>query len=241
MKRWTVALTVLALAGCSGGPGGGDGGDAGRDARSDGFISGDSDVPTDGTGEFDSGDPGTDSGNPGVDSGRVDSGRVDSGRTDSGNPGVDSGRVDSGGTPVDAGNCTSPLTIAITAPAANANVETCVADGQTARYYDFRANITGGTPTQVLFDWYTPPGNQTQPTYVTGGTAPWVVTASGTTYTARRLTGGIAPPSIPLGSFENRETDGWTVRVTAVAANGCRKTVSQTFNLIFTRRDCPAN
>ncbi len=133
-------------------------------------------------------------------------------------------------TPPDAGCAGSAPVVAVTAPAADAMIETCTATGMRVDY-DFRATVTAsGAVRQVTAQWRTPDGAIAPP-------PPPPLTAA--PYVWRRQVGGMMVDVPPLSILGGALRGTWHFDVTATDACGRVTTASQPFSLIFTNRRCP--
>ncbi len=127
--------------------------------------------------------------------------------------------------PADAA-CAAGFTVAVTAPTANQQIETCTSGGMPV-YFDFVA-APSASATAVEFAFRTPEGALAPPATPPDTSAP---------FSARRQVGGPMTAVVPLATFGIRGT--WYVEVTARDACGRTATARQPFTLIYTNRMCP--
>ena len=127
--------------------------------------------------------------------------------------------------PADA-TCAAGFTVAVTAPTANQQIETCTSGGMPV-YFDFVA-APGAGATAVEFAFRTPEGALAPPALPPDTSAP---------FSARRQVGGPMTAVVPLATFGLRGT--WYVEVTARDVCGRTATARQPFTLVYTNRMCP--
>jgi hypothetical protein len=127
--------------------------------------------------------------------------------------------------PADAA-CAAGFTVAVTAPAANQEIETCTRAGMPV-YFEFAA-APSASATAVEFAFRTPEGALAPPATPPDTSAP---------FSARRQVGGPMTAVVPLATFGIRGT--WYVEVTARDACGRTATARQPFALVYTNRMCP--
>jgi len=152
--------------------------------------------------------------------------RPDAGTAD--RPSADSGATDVGASPDTGASCDGPApAVTVTAPAADAMIETCSAS-EAAVFYDFVASAAPGSSVQqVSARWITPDG----------AAAPPAAALSAAPFTFRRQVGGPTTGAPPLAVFGIRGT--WRFEVTATDRCGRMTTASRNFTLVFTARRCP--
>lgn len=146
--------------------------------------------------------------------------RRDAGTAD--RPSPDVGTTDTGA------SCDGPApTVTVTAPAADAMIETCSAS-DAAVFYDFVASVAPGSGVQqVSARWITPEG----------AAAPPAAVLMAAPFTFRRQVGGPSTGAPPLGVFGIRGT--WRFEVTATDRCGRMAIASRNFTLVYTARRCP--